>query len=170
MNSFVEQNKRLLLFYYRAARIGGWVFISMAFLTFFGKSVGLASRIGDMNEFRRFWEHEVPLGMFSDVLPTGLLILGVSQLIWYLLETDHKARWILRNAPKLLYVYTAILIGYYCWAGLMDVQAHFNEPYDFPLRFIILTVFIVVKLLALIGVAGLLRRLLPMIEESRTLV
>jgi hypothetical protein len=170
MNTFIEQNKKLLLFYYWVARIGGWVFLSMASLTFFGKFVALTSRIGDMEEFRRFCEHDVPWGMFSDVLPTGILILGVSQLIWYLLDTDHQSRWILRNAHQLLYLYTAILIGCYCWIGISEVQAHLNEPHDFPLRAIMIAVFIVVKLLALIGVAELLRRLLPIIEEHRSLI
>lgn len=170
MNTFIEQNKKLLLFYYWAARIGGWVFLAMAALTFFGKSVALASRLGDMDEFHRFCQHDVPWGMFSNVLPTGFLVLGVSQLIWYLLETEHKPRWILRHAHQLLYAYTAIWIGYYCWAGAIDVQRHFNEPHDFPWRMILLAVFIVIKLLALIGVAEILRRMLPVIEESRTLV
>ena len=170
MNTFIEQNKKLLLFYYWAARIGGWVFLTMASLTFFGKSVALASRLGDMDEFHRFCQHDVPWGMFSDVLPTGLLLLGVSQLIWYLLETDHNPRWILLNAHKLLYTYTAILVVYFCWRGTLDVISHFNEPYDFPYRMILLVVFIVVKLLALIGIAEFLRRMVPMIEESKTLV
>lgn len=170
MNTFIEQNKKLMLFYYWVARIGGWVFLSMASLTFFGKFSALASRIGDMEEFRRFCEHDVPWGMFSDVLPTGVLILGVSQLIWYLLDTDHPARWVLRNAHQLLYLYTAILLVYYCWAGILDVQSVINEPYDFLYRMILFTMFILVKLLALVGVAELLRRMLPVIDESRTLV
>ena len=102
MNSFIEQNKRLLLFYYWAARIGGWVFLSYAFLAIFGHSVALGSRfISDMSEFHRYWQHDVPWGVASEVLPTGLLILGVSQLIWYLLETGHKAGWVLRNTHQL---------------------------------------------------------------------
>jgi len=170
IQTFIEKNKKLLLFYYWAARIGGWVFLSYASLVAVGKSVALASRIGDWQEFNRFCQHDVPWGVFSDVLPTCLLVLGIAQLIWYLLETDHRPRWILRNADKLLYSYTAILIGYYCWMGVTDVITRFNEPYDFPLRLIVLVAFIIIKLLVLVGVAEMLRRLLPMIEESRTLV
>jgi hypothetical protein len=170
MNEFIEKNRKLLLFYYWAARVGGWVVLSLASLAVAGHSFALASRIGDWNEFYRYYQHDVPWGMFNNGLPTGLLVLGVAQLIWYLLETDRQPRWILRNADKLLYTYTAILIGYYCWIGATEVILHFNEPYDFPLRLIALVVFILVKLLVLVGVAEVLRRLLPMIEESRTLV
>ncbi|HUT47028.1 MAG TPA: hypothetical protein VMX36_12135 [Sedimentisphaerales bacterium] len=170
MNEFIEKNRKLLLFYYWAARVGGWVVLSLASLAVAGHSFALASRIGDWNEFYRYYQHDVPWVIFNNGLPTGLLVLGVAQLIWYLLETNRQPRWIFRNADKLLYTYTAILIGYYCWIGVTEVILHFNEPYDFPLRLIALVVFILVKLLVLVGVAEVLRRLLPMIEESRTLV
>ena len=146
------------------------MFLALVFLAAAGKSVALATRIGDWQEFNRFLQHDVPWGTFTNGLPTGLLVLGMAQLIRYLLRTDHKPDWILRNADKLLYTYTAILISYYCWMGTTEVISHFNEPYDFPLRLIMLVIFILVKLLALIGVAEVLRRLLPMFEESRTLV
>jgi TRAP-type mannitol/chloroaromatic compound transport system permease small subunit len=70
----------------------------------------------------------------------------------------------------LLYAYTAILALFYCGATAREVIVHFNEPYDFPLRLIMLVVFISVKLLTLVGIAEILRRLLPMFDESRTLV
>ena len=170
IQTFIEKNRKLLLFYYWAARVGGWMFLAFASLAAVGHSVALATRIGDWAEFNRYYEHDVPWGAFSNGLPTGLLALGIAQLIRYLLETDRKPDWILRNADKLLYTYTAILIGYYCWIGTTEVISHFNEPYDFPLRLIMLVILISVKLLVLVGVAELLRRLLPMIEESRTLV
>ncbi len=170
MRKFIEQNRRLLLFYYWAMRIGGWVFLAIVFLAAAGKSFALATRIGDWQEFNRFLQHDVPWGTFTDGLPFSLLALGIAQLIRYLLETDRKAGWILRNADKLLYTYTAIVIGYDCWRSATEVISHFNEPYDFPLRLIVLAAFITVKLLVLVGVAEMLRRLLPMIEESRTLV
>ena len=170
IQTFVEQNRKWLLFYYWAARIGGWMFLSLVFLTAAGKSVALASRIGDWQEFKWFLQQDVPWGIFSIGLPTCLLALGIAQLIKYLLEIDHKPDWILRNSYKLFYTYTAVLIAYYCWRAVTEVVVHFNEPYDFAARLILLALFILVKLLALVGVAELLRRLLPMIEESKTLV
>jgi hypothetical protein len=170
IQAFVEKNGRLLSFYYWAAKIGGWVLLSWAVLIAAGKSFALATRIGDWQEFNRFLQHDVPWGAFSIGLPTGLLAIGISQLIWYLIETDHQPGWILRNAYKLLYAYAVILITYYCWMGTTDVISHFNEPYDFPLRSILIALFILVKLLVIVGLAELLRRLLPVMEESRTLV
>ena len=170
IQTFIEKNRKLLRFYYWVMRVGGWMFLGLALLAAAGHSVALASRISDWDEFTRYFQFDVPWGMFTNGLPTGLLVLGMAQLIRYLLRTDQKPDWILRNADKLLYTYTAILISYYCWMGTTEVISHFNEPYDFPLRLIMLVIFILVKLLALIGVAEVLRRLLPMFEESRTLV
>ena len=76
----------------------------------------------------------------------------------------------MRNADKLLYTYSAILISYYCYIGIYEVILRYNEPYDFPLRLILIVLFILVKLLVLVGLAQMLKRLLPIIEESRTLV
>ena len=170
IQTFIEENKKLLRFYYWAMRIGGWVFLALVFLVTAGNSVALASRLGDWQEFNRYLQHDVPWGTFSKGLPIGLLALGIAQLIRYLLKTDHKPDWILRNADKLFYTYTIILIGYYCWRGATEVILHFSEPYDFPARLILLVLFILIQLLVLVGVAEILRRLLPMIEESRTLV
>ena len=169
IQTFIEKNRKWLLFYYWAARIGGWMFLALAFLAMAGHSVALASRVTDWPEFCRYYQHDVPWGTFSIGLPTGLLALGIAQLIKYLLETDHRPDWILRNSYKLFYIYTAILIVYYCWRITTDVVLHFNEPY-FPARLILSVIFLLVKLLVLVGVAELLRRLLPMIEESKTVV
>lgn len=170
MQEFIEKNRTLLKVYYRVALIGGWIFISLAALSIAGHSVALLSRIGDWSEFVRYYYNDVPWGTFSNGLPSGLLALGIAQFIIYLLNPDNKAGWVLRNGYRLIYLYTAILVVYYCWLSANEVILHFNEPYDFPLRLIMLTVFILVKLLALAGVAEILRRLLPVIDESRTLV
>ncbi len=170
IQTFIEKNRKLLRFYYWVMRVGGWMFLGLALLAAAGHSVALVSRISDWDEFQRYWQFDVPWATFTNGLPTGLLVLGMAQLIRYLLETDRKPGWILRNADKLLYTYTAILICFYCERAVNEVVVHFNEPYDFPLRLIFLAVFITVKLLVLVGIAEMLRRLLPMIDESRTLV
>lgn len=170
VQTFVEKNRKLLQLYYWVLRVGGWAFLALAFLAMAGHSVALASRISDWQEFHRYCQQDVPWGTFTNGLPAGLLALGLSQLIKYLLETNRKPDWIFRNADKLLYAYTVILMGYYCWRGAREVVLHFNEPYDFPLRLIMLVAFMLVKLLTLVGVAEILRRAIPIIDESRTLV
>ena len=101
-----------------------------------------------------------------------MLALGVTQLIWYLLETDHRPGWILRNADKLLYVYTTIMLGCYIWMSAkgLNITITWDTNVEFIIRIIMAAVFISVKILALVGLAQMLKRLLPLIEESRTLV
>ncbi|MCK5000819.1 MAG: hypothetical protein KAS23_14855 [Anaerohalosphaera sp.] len=170
VQAFVEKNRKLLQFYYWATRVGGWLFLSLASLAVAGHSVALATRIGDWEEFSRYYLRDVPWALLSNGLPTGLLVLGMSQFIKYLLETEVRPGWILRNGDKLLYAYTAIVISYYCWISASEVISHFGEPYDFPARLILSAIFILVKLLALLGVAQILRRAIPVLDESRTLI
>ena len=41
IQTFIEKNKKLLLFYYWAMRIGGWAFLALVLLTAAGKSFAL---------------------------------------------------------------------------------------------------------------------------------
>jgi len=172
MNNFIEQNKKLLLFYYWAVRIGGWFLLILSSLAVIGHSIALSTRITDSQEFSRYWHHDVPWGMFTYLFPASLLALGVTQFIWYLLGTDHRPGWILRNADKLLYAYTSIMLGCYIWMCVegLNITKAWDTHVEFIIRILISVVFISVKILALVGLAQLLKRLLPMIEESRTLV
>jgi hypothetical protein len=169
VQEFVEKNRRLLSFYYWVARIGGWVLLSISLAAVAGHSLALVSRIGDWNAFNRYYQHDVPWGMFEHFIPTGLMVLGVAQLIRYLLESEYKPAWILRNADKLIYAYTAILLGSFCYIGFLSLQSP-PTVYDWYYRLASVVVFSAVKLLALVGLAQILKRLLPVIEESRTLV
>lgn len=170
LQTFIEKNRKLLLFYYWAVRVGGWLFLVFTSLHIAGISVALGSRIGDWPEFHRVLQDDIEWGMLSHVISTSLVALGIAQLIRYLLHADRKPDWILRNADKLLYTYAAIRTGYSCWRGVVLMIYHFGEPYYLSLDLVTLVIPIAVKLLVLVGVAELLRRLLPMIEESRTLV
>jgi len=172
IETFVEKNRKLLLFYYWAARIGGWILLALSFLAVIGHSVALSFRVTDFQEFSRYWYHDVPWGMFTYFIPAGILALGVTQLIWYLLRADHRPGWILRNADKLLYVYTAVMLGCYIWMCVkeLNITIKWDTNVEFIIRILMAVVLISVKILALVGIAQILKRMLPMIEESRTLV
>lgn len=173
---FIEKNRKLLVFYYWAMRIGGWFLLTLPSLAVIGHSVALATRtklfMGDWKEFSRYWDHDVPWGMFTHLIPAGILALGVTQLIWYLMETEHRPGWILRNADKLLYVYTAIMLGYYIWtcAKELSITITWDTAVEFTIRLFVAVVFVSVKILGLVGLGQILKRSLPLMEESRTLV
>lgn len=172
IQTFVEKNRKLLLFYYWVMRVGGWFLFGLSLLAVIGHSVALSTRITDSQEFSRYWHHDVPWGMFTYLIPAGILAIGISHLIWYLLETDRRPSWLLRNADKLLYAYTAIMLACYSWMVVKELNTTitWDTNVEFALRIVMAVVFISIKILALVGVAQILKRLLPVIDESRTLV
>jgi len=175
MNEFIEKNRRLLKFYCLAARIFGWVLIcggTIWFLLFVLVTLAVNDAAGTIG-----WPHTSENFVYAStsfvfqfVMP-GLIALLVAQLIRYMLETEYKPGWILLCGDKILYVYAALLIGqnilmyYVLRVGLLtqDSPGHlvFIQPLVVPLA---------AKILILVGLGQILRRILPVIEESKTLV
>ena len=175
MNEFIEKNRQLLRFYCLAARIFGWVLIcggTIWFLLFVLVILAVNDAAGSIG-----WPHTsenflyaCKSFVFEFVLP-GLIALLVAQLIRYMLENEYTPGRILRYGDKVLYVYAALLIGqnvliYYI---LHVVLLEKNSPG----RLLLvqpLVVPLATKILILVGLGQILRRILLVIEESKTLV
>lgn len=175
MNEFIEQNRKLLKFYCTAARIFGWVLICggvIWFLLFVLIILAVNDAAGSIG-----WPHTPENFVYASksfafefILP-GLIALLVAQLIRYMLETEYRPGWILRYGDGVLYVYAALLIGqniltyYFSRAELLGKYGSghllFIQPLIVPLA---------AKILILVGLGQVLRRLLPVIQESKTLV
>ncbi len=167
MKDFVEENKALLKSYCFLARIIGW---SIMFLGGIGITVlivelcniGLREGIlirGPLGIFQRSW---------FILMTTGLTALGVGQFIRYLFDKDYQGGWILRNGQKILWAFAFLVV----WKGVSMV---FVSISGYGVRASLLLVLSIVlfnagKLLVLIGLAQILRRVMAVIEESRTLV
>jgi len=121
-------------------------------------------RISDM----KFWMivHEP---FFPMILP-GLLALLVAQLLRYLLDENTRPCWLLRHGEEVLY-FTAVafLINLIPTFRLLGEN---NRPlWGFILGGINPNLLLVsAELTILIGLAQALRRVLPMIEEAKSLV
>ena len=96
----------------------------------------------------------------------GIVTLGLAQLIRFLLSDAAKPGWILRHGDMFLYLYAA--------SGLLALLArqsfiavHVGSPW-LPLA--VEMPFALAKALILIGLGLVLRRVIPMVEESKTLV
>jgi len=175
MTEFIEQNKRLLKFYCTAARIFGWVLIcggTIWFLIFVLVTLAVndaADTIGWPYTSENFAYASTSF-VFEFILP-GLIALLIAQLIKYIIETEYKPSRILQYGDKVLYVYAALLIGqnilmyYFLRADLLGKYGSghllFIQPLVVPL---------LAKILILVGLGQVLKRLLPVIEESKTLV
>jgi hypothetical protein len=110
--------------------------------------------------------------LFDFFLP-GLIALGVMQFIRYLFEETNKPGCILRAADWLFYMYAVFLIAgkyfQYSWNSIW--YAEFIESETSRLLFIqpfLLPT--VAKVLILVGLGQIIRRIVPVIEESKTLV
>ena len=170
MNEFIEKNRALLKLYCIVARIIGWLLMIGGFFWF-----GLTFSAVDIynNERPDVLLYGISSMLFDFILP-GLIALGVMQFIRYLFENTSKPGRILRNADRLFYMYAVFLIvktyfkcfWYSAWyAGIIGESTFsrllFMQPFILPT---------VAKVLILVGLGQILRRILPVIEESKTLV
>ncbi len=175
MNEFIEKNRRLLTFYCLAARIFGWVLLcggTIWFLLFVLVTLAVSDAAGEIG-----WPHTSENFLYASVsfvfefvLP-GLLALLIAQLIRYMLESEYTPGRILRYGDKIVYGYAVLLTGqniliYYI---LHVVLLESNSPG----RLLLvqpLVVPLAAKILILVGLGQILRRILLVIEESKTLV
>jgi len=170
MNEFIKQNKRLLKLYCTTALIIGWLLFAGGFVWFIPTIMSL--NIKYLYKGADAILYSVSAMLFDFLLP-GLIALGVVQFIKYLFEDTAKPGRILRNAHWLFYIYAVFLIMKtylrYFWnitwyAEVIESETSrllFIQPFLLPT---------VAKVLILVGLGRILRHLMPVIEESKTLV
>jgi hypothetical protein len=172
MNELIERNRRLLHFYYEALRTIGFVILILGSVSGFVMAIrALFSKFGDRH-VAEFFEKSMILGPlhFFKIFFIGIGILGLVQFIRYLVERNYKPGWILRHGEIIFYLYALLTI-------LNDIWVYMNAPnYHSPSLYtralvIFGTVFgTAVKVLVLVGLGRILRHLMPVIEESKSLV
>lgn len=168
MNTFIEKNRPWLKLYCLIARIIGWGILILA-------SAGaiyqiLAGNIPSGSHTNYYRQLVVKSVIFNGVLP-GILVLGIAQFIRYLFESEYKPGHILQNGDKILYLYAFLLMGGAVWQlfifNMMVFGLNFKVMIPAMFSSLVLTV---PKILILVGLAQALRRIMPVIEESKTLV
>ena len=162
MNEFIEKNKRLLQIYRVTAQVIGWLLIlSVAIL-----SVVLVDGMLNAHEGKELYLCTFIELIFGRLL-VGVAILGIGQLIRYVSESNYKPGWILRHSDVILYIWAGshLLVGIIaeCWRiyGSSTITKYFA-----PFNILQSGAYVLI----LIGIGYLLRRILPVIEESKTLV
>ena len=172
MNDSNEKNRRLLRFCCTNLRsIGLLLFI-------LGLVGGIALAIFKIVSEFGYWQISenykivvslIPLSVFN-VIFYGLAILLLVQFIRFLVEEDYKQGWILRNGDKLFYLYALYII-------LSVVVTYATILGSFPFSstrgiftIVVSLLSITIRVIILISLGQVLRRILPVIEESKTLV
>jgi hypothetical protein len=161
MSTFIEKNKKWLKFYSTASKILGWVLILLASI----KVLYLLTMSFGMIRERQLLL--VSLGAIVEntfgQLPVGIILLGVGQLLRYTYEDEYKVPWLLRNGAKMLYLFAILAIlrpfVFYLFQHGMNASSHFTFG---PLS--------LADVLILIGLGNILKRVLPIIEEYRSLI
>jgi len=166
IQTFIEKNRNMLQTYCIAARIIGWVLVILsampALLIPFIISGSFEEYPGGIKPM---------LGALLEVLfvrlPIGLIVLGVAQLIKYLSESEYQPGWLLRHGSVILYFFAVLIfVGSlirYCF--LLPATKAVDSSY-----IVMHILWDVALMLILIGLGNIFKRVMPMIEESRTLV
>jgi hypothetical protein len=171
MPNLIEKNKDWLNFYRIAAKIIGWIFIIFNALPFlmipYMIYFTLRIQVYRATILAKFFgvTTECLLGR----LPLGIVLLGIAQLIKYIIEPDYQPRWLLRHGSFLLYLFAALtlisLITRY-WYNI-----YFTDTYEnIPTVFLSYLPLVFVKVLLLMGLGAFLKRIMPVIEEAKSLV
>ncbi|MBA7484312.1 hypothetical protein ES707_19837 [subsurface metagenome] len=168
MNEFIEKNRRLLHFYYIAARTIGWLLLIIAVVVAVVKALS-GFEADDL--LRSLMIYGLYQQLAVSFVLLGLILLGLAQFVRYLYEKDYQPGWILRHGNKVLYLYAAVLIispvSHYYFQ--MTVIPNFSAV-SFLLYFLSVELPAVAMGLVFIGIARVLHRIVPIIEESKTLV
>lgn len=169
MNEFIERNKVLLRLYCIIAGILGWVLIAGGVFWF----LATVTSIDTSTEVRPEGLLYVISSLLFDFTLPGLVALIVMQFIKYLFGDTAKPGWLLGMADWLLYAYAVFVavrallryVWYSDWyaqeISLEVSRLLFVQPFLLPTM---------AKILILVGLAQIVRRVLPAIEESKTLV
>ena len=164
MNEFIEKNRRLLKIYCVASRIIGWGFLVTAgiwAISILSGYVLLRTASAMLTE---------PIIILTRIV-VGLSILGVAQFIRFLSETEYQPGWILRYLDKILYLYAAIRIVCIVFLFFYVANLRGNSLNNYLWRYIFFNGLpdLAGPLIA-VGLGQILRRVMPVIKESKTLV
>jgi hypothetical protein len=168
MNTFIEQNKGMLRICYIAAIIIGWLLLALGCLVLVKHFFELIERMDDFGDFKEYYFYGLPWDLIHGI-PVGLLALGIGQLIRYVYDENYKAGWILRNVQKLIYTY-AVLFGVSIIFSTFMALPYWDHWAEITIRLLGAIIWGTGVILLLIGIALISKRIMPIIEESKTLV
>jgi len=173
MVQFIEKHRRLLQAYCLIARILGW-FLILGGVVWVFAIVKISEEQQDVN-FILYLGSSLASNFVYDFVIPGFLAFAVAGLLDYLLRPETRPRLILRMTDKLCYIYAVFVIyqaiSFNFWfvhAKFPEITASSESAYILLVQPLLVPT--VAKVLLLIGVGMILHRLLPIIEESKTLV
>jgi hypothetical protein len=160
-----ERNRNWLAIYCKAARV-----FSVLLLVLIGAGVVYSIVSGDFTDWRGSTVEFILMYIFKLGLLFLLAIFAfcVAQLIDYIVDEEGDAGWLLKNLDKILYLYAFFIIGHKFWYLMFGLS---RGVADTPwIMWLSVTLPPLLKALVLVGVGLLVRKMLSIINESKTLV
>jgi hypothetical protein len=157
-------------------RVAGWALIVLGGLVVGGLAAQNSALVGGGVQFTI----SGGLAAVDDIL-TGLLVLATVQFIRYVLDEDTEPGWLLRNVHIVLSLFALYLLIYggmqfgpFWWTFLNRHVANSPEnTMGWTVLVVVSTVTmflpLVTKVLCFLGMAAILRTVLPVMAESKTL-
>ena len=163
MHVFIEKNDRFLRLCCCMARFFGLFFLGIVLLAIIMPPfVGGFFNGRDESNFRIIM-YVIPALM---VLFQALLLLGIEQLIKCLIISDYKPNWILRYADKIIYLFIVFLL-----VKVTVLMPYTQNAAGYNLLILLTSIAgVTIKIIIWIGIALLLKKIVPIIQESKTLV
>ncbi|MFC1677709.1 hypothetical protein ACFL3G_11700 [Planctomycetota bacterium] len=166
LDNAIEKNERFLRFCGQIAHFSGLILLFFVFSTL---AYSLLPLFSDSPE------HHVKnlylvIPRIIKLAFTALLLRGISQFVKCLFEINFKPNWILRFADKIIYLYAIFLLVSLILAALYKTSTIEISAHHYFVTLILPAMFRIVKILLWIGVGLVSKRIVPIIQESKTLV
>ena len=170
MNEFIEKNRRLLRFLCDTLRSLGQIVLLLGSLGVCAIVIlMILSKLGYWNAPKSFEMLKMMPLSAVNIFFLGIGMLGLAQFIRYLIESDYKPGWILRHGEIFLYLYALLIILSVVWVYVFTPFGHSQKMYS-SVTIVIVVFSTSVRVLILVGLGRILHYLMPVIEESKSLV
>lgn len=167
-SSLVSENRRSLKLCSGAARFYGLFLLSMSGVLVAVSVVMMVSGMMGAETPRRWFDLQCCSRLLT-IAFGGILALVLAEFISYVLEGEGEPKWILRNGDKIVYAYVLFFAVMSILTVFHTLHTFQSGSWDFiPVMLVALAG--VTQPLILIGIAITLKRVLPIIRESKLLV
>jgi hypothetical protein len=170
IHTFIEKNKRYLRFCSYVAQFSGLLLLLLGFIS-------LVSILWNLCPTDRLPKYDVTAFVYKNISPyifrfvfPGLFLLGINQLIKCVTDINFKPNWILKFSDKIIYLYVAFLIINFTLFSIYPTEAIVASPHHYLATLIPSAIFTSVKALLWVGMAKVLRGIVPIIQESKSLI
>lgn len=179
MVQFIEKHRRLLQAYCCIARVLGW-FLILGGIVWLFAIVKIVEQQANRPYSSVSGETIIELAIYFavsfiyDFVIPGFLAFAVADLLDYLLRHEARPPFILGMMDKLCYIYAAFVIykaiglNFWLHAKFSEITASSESAHILLVQPLLGPT--LAKVLLLVGIGVILHRLLPVIEESKTLV